>query len=116
MINDEANKCYYFSVKKLSELNSLGWLRSKKEAIINGGNDFKNSVNDALHYQTIETHPERISKLKHYINKYNWEGIEFPSGSKDWIKFERNKKTIALNILFIQNNTKKNKGCIQIRI
>ena len=29
MINDEANNCYYFAVKNLSELNSLGWLRIK---------------------------------------------------------------------------------------
>ena len=27
MIDDESNKCYYFAVKNLSELNSLGWLR-----------------------------------------------------------------------------------------
>ena len=32
MINDEANNCYYFAIKKLSELNSLGWLRSKKRS------------------------------------------------------------------------------------
>ena len=30
MINDEANNHYYFAVKNLSELNSLGWLRGKK--------------------------------------------------------------------------------------
>ena len=30
MINDEANNCYYFAVKNLSEINSLGWLRGKK--------------------------------------------------------------------------------------
>ena len=30
MINDEANSCYYFAMKNLSELNSLGWLRGKK--------------------------------------------------------------------------------------
>ena len=105
MINDEADNCYYFDVKNLSELNSLGWLRGKTEAIINGDNDFKNALNDALSYQTIETHPERISKLKPYINIYNWEGIEFPAGPKDWIKFERNNKTIALNLLYIKHNT-----------
>ena len=57
----------------MSELNSLGWLRSKKEAIINDNksNDFQNAVDDALNYQTIKTNPERISKLKPYINKYN---------------------------------------------
>ena len=32
MINDEANNCYYFAVKNLSELNSLGWLRGKKRS------------------------------------------------------------------------------------
>ena len=32
MINDEANNCYYFAVKNLSEINSLGWLRGKKKS------------------------------------------------------------------------------------
>ena len=66
----------------MSELYFLGWLKSKKESIINGDNDFQNALNDALKYQNIETYPERISKLKHYINKYNWEGVEFPAGPK----------------------------------
>ena len=72
----------------MSELNSLWWLRGKKDAIINGDNDFQNAVNDALNYQNIETHPERISKLKLYINKYNWEEIDFPAEPKEWEKFE----------------------------
>ena len=105
MINDEANNCYYFALKNLSELNSLEWLRGKKEAIINGDNDFQNALYDALNYQPIETDPQRISKLKPYVNKYNWEGIEFPAGQKDWTTFEQNNKTIALNILFILHNT-----------
>ena len=96
MINDEADNCCYFDVKNFSELNSLGWWRGKTEAIINGENDFKNALNDALNYQTIETHPETISKLKPYINNYNWEGIEFPAGPKDWIKFERNNTKMDL--------------------
>ena len=74
MINDEANKCYYFALKNLSELNSLGWLRGKKEAIINGDTNFQNALDDALNYQTIEKHSQRISKLKPYVNKYNWKG------------------------------------------
>ena len=40
MINDEVNKCYYFPVKNLSELYSLGWLRGKKKSIINSDNSF----------------------------------------------------------------------------
>ena len=53
MINDEANNCYYFAVKDLSELYSLGRLRSKKEAIINGDNEFQNALDDILNYQNI---------------------------------------------------------------
>ena len=75
MINGEANNCYYFAVKNLSELYSLGFLRSKKETIINGDNDFQNALHDALNYQNIERDSQRISKLKAYIDKHNWEGI-----------------------------------------
>ena len=89
------------------ELNSLGWVRGKKQVTINGDNDFKSALNYALNYQTTEPQPESISKLKPYINNYKWEGIEFPVGPKHWIKFKRNNKKIALNILFIQHNTKK---------
>ena len=31
-------------------------------------------------------------------NKYNWEGINYPSKKYDWKKFERNNVTIALNV------------------
>ena len=112
MINDEANNYYYFGIKTLSELNSLGWLRGKKEAITNNNNNnnnnnFQNALNDVLNYQTIETHPERISKLKPYINRYNWKGIEFPAGSKEWQKIEQNNDTITLNVFYVEQNTKK---------
>ena len=116
MINDEDNSYYYFAIKNLSELNSLGWLRGRKEAIINDNNnnnnnnnndDFQNALDDALNYQTIEKDPRRISKLKPYISKYNWKGREFPAGPKKCQKFEQNNKTIALNVLHVNHNTNK---------
>ena len=64
MINNESNNCCYVAVKNLSELYSLDWLRSKKETIINGDNDFQNALDDAFNYQNIEKDPQRISKLK----------------------------------------------------
>ena len=90
IINDEANNYYCFAIKNLSELNSLEWLQGKKEAIINNNNnnnnnnsnDFQNALDDALNYQAIKTNPERISKLKPYINKYNWKGIVFQQDQK----------------------------------
>ena len=89
MINDEANNYYCFAIKNLSELNSLGQSGGKKEVIINNNNnDFQNALDDTLNYQTIEKTPQRVSRLKPYINKYNREGINFPAGSKEWQKFE----------------------------
>ena len=68
MINDETNNYYHFAIKTLSELNSLGWLQCKKETIINNNinnnNNFQNALDDVLNYQTTESSPLRISKLK----------------------------------------------------
>ena len=51
--------------------------------------------------------PQRISKIKPFIDQYNWNEIEFPSQSKDWKKLEQNNKKITLNVLFGTYNTKK---------
>ena len=44
--------------------------------------------------------PQRITRIKPFINKYIWEEIHFPSGKDDWKKTEKNNVTIALNILY----------------
>ena len=48
-----------------------------------------------------------MSKLKSFINNYDWKDIKFSSHSKDWKKLEQNNKTIALNILFATYNTEQ---------
>ena len=53
----------------------------------------------------MENHPEEISKIDPFINKYNWKDIDFPSDPKDWKMFEQNKETIALNILYAPYKT-----------
>ena len=70
-------------------------------------NCFQYAITAALNYQNIDSHPERICKLKPFINNYNWKDIEYPSHSKDWRKFKCNNKTIALNILYVPYNTKQ---------
>ena len=37
---------------------------------------------------------QRITKIKPYINKHNWEGINYPSEKDDCKKLEKNKKII----------------------
>ena len=117
MINDDDDdEKYYFAVKSKLELYSSEWLRSKKESITNEDNCFQNALNDSLDYQTIKTHPERISKLKPYINQYNWKDIKFPSDKEDWKKFEQNNKEIALDILFVPLNKKEIRPAYIIKI
>ena len=107
MINDDDNeKYYYFAVKSKLELCSSEWLRSKKESITNEDNYFQNALNDSLDYQKFKKDPQKISKLKPYINQYNWKGIKFPSDKEDWKKFEQNYQEISLNILFVHYNEK----------
>ena len=106
MVNDD-EKYYYFAVKSKLELHSSEWLRSKTESITNGDNCFQNASNDALDYQRIKKDPQEISKIKPYINQYNWEGIEFPAVPKDWKMFEQNNKEMILNILFVPHNYKE---------
>ena len=55
----------------------------------------------------LKKNPQKISKLKPFIDNYNWKGMGFPSCSKDRKKFEQNNNTIALNILFVPHNTKQ---------
>ena len=85
------------------------WVLNKRVTINPKNKDnkcFQYSITVTLNYQNTENHPERIRNIKFFINQYNWEGIDFPVGIKDWKKFEQNNKTIALNILYIPPNTK----------
>ena len=105
MIND--NEKSYFAVKNNLELYSSEWLGSRKESVTDEDNYFQNALDDALDYQRIKKDLQEISKLKPYINKYNWKDIKFPSDKEDWKKFEQNNNEIALNLLFVPHNKKE---------
>ena len=71
----------------------------KKKATINPkntddkcNNHYKATV--ALNYEVIELHPERVSNVKPFLNKYDWKGINHPSKIDDlrfvWEKFSDN--------------------------
>ena len=87
------------------------WIENKGVTInpknTKNNNCFQYAITAALNYQNIGSHPKRISKLKPFINDYNWKDIEYPSHLKSWRKFECDNKTIALNILYVPYNTKQ---------
>ena len=92
-----------------SYIDSPKILKDKKPTINPKNNDdkcFQYAVALALNLDNIDNHPERISKIKPFIDKYNWKDIDFPSTSKDWRKLELNNE-IALNILYVLHNTRK---------
>ena len=45
----------------------------------------------------IKIGPQRITKIKLFIDKYNWEKINYPSEEDYWKKCEKNKLMIAVN-------------------
>ena len=61
---------------------------------------FQCAVTVALYYEETEKYAERKTKIKPFINKYKWEGINYPSAKNDWKKYEKNKVTIVVKILY----------------
>ena len=97
-----------------SYIDSPQWLKNKKSTINPKNNDYKcfqYAVTLALNLDKIKKNLQRISKIKPFIEQYNWKDIDFPATSKDWEKFESNNE-IALNILYVHHNTKKNTSCL----
>ena len=111
---DRVNFLYY-DFNKIS-LNRGGsyidppkWLKDKKLTINLRNNDdkcFQHAVTLALNLDKINKHPQRISKIRPFIDQYNWKDIDFASTSKDWKKLELNNE-ITLNILYVPHNTRK---------
>ena len=106
----------YYDFNKVS-LNRGGsyiepakWIKDKKSTINPKNNAYKcfqYAVTVALNHDKIKKDPQRVSKIKPFINQYNWNDIDFPSTGKDWKKFELNNESIALKILYVPHNTGK---------
>ena len=60
-----------------------------------------------MNYEETEKDPQRISKIKPFIDQYNWKETDFPSHGKDWKKIESSNQSVALNILYVSYNTEK---------
>ena len=106
----------YYKLHKISlnkggsYIDSPKWLKNKKATINPKNNDdkyFQYAITVTLNHKQIKKDPQRITKIKPFIDQYNWKEINFPSNKKDWNEFEKNNKTIALNILYIPHNPKE---------
>ena len=88
----------YYDLNKISinrsgsYIDSPKWLKDKKSTINQKNNDhkcFQYAVTLALNLDKINDHPERTSKIKPFIEQYNWKDIDFPSARKDWKKLNQ---------------------------
>ena len=100
-------KCHKINPNRSgSYIDSPDWIKSKKATInlINKKHNecFQYNVAVALNYQKIKKDPQRITKIKLFVNKYNWEGINFLSEKDDWKQFEKNNVAIDLNVLYVK--------------
>ena len=112
----ESVDLFYYILHKARLRRDKSYIKSPEQlennrATINPQNKkddkcFQYAVTAELNHQNIERDPQRMSKIRLFINQYNWKGIESPPHQEDWKKFEQNNKTIALNILFVPYNTK----------
>ena len=108
LVYDRA-RTFYYKLHKISINRSGGllidspdWIKNKK-ATINPKNKSDDkcmhyAISIALNYEKINNHSEKISKIKLFINMYDWKDINFPSHKKDWNTFEKSNRSIPLNI------------------
>ena len=108
-------RAFYYKLYKISinrgggsYIDSLDWIKTKKATINpNNKNDDKYmqyAISIALNYEEINNNPERISKIKPFINMYNWKDMNFPTHKEDWNTFEKSNKSIAVNIFYASYN------------
>ena len=97
-------KCHEVNFKQGgSYIDSHDWIKNKN-AIINPINKkvkcFQYTLTVTLNHEEIKKDPQGITKIKPFINKYNWEEINYPSEKYDRKKFEQNNVTVALIVFY----------------
>ena len=91
-----------------SYIDSPNWIKNKAPINPINKNDikcFQYDVTVALNHKTVGGQSERIIKVKHFLNRYNWEGINYPSEKEDWKKFEKN--NLMMLLIFYMVKKKK---------
>ena len=100
-------KCHKINANRgESYIDSPDWVKNEKtiKNPINKEDNkcFQHAATVAFSREEIGNIPERIKKNKPFINKYKWEGINFPSDKDDRKRFEKNNVTIAPNVLYVR--------------
>ena len=87
-------KCYKINFK-CGELytKSPDWIKNKEATISSKNEDdkcFQYEATVGINHEEIKRDPQRISQIRLFINKYNWDRIKYPSKIDDFKTFEKN--------------------------
>ena len=69
-----------------SSIGSPNWIKSKKATTSSINDNDKCSQYTAAAALNHEEIRKNSQKIKSFINKYNWRGLNYPSGKDDWKK------------------------------
>ena len=90
-------KCHKLNFKSSgSYIDSSDWRKKEKN---NSKSFLHYATIVALNYEEVKWNPERVSNIKPFINRYNWEEINYPSKIGYCKTLEKNNPKIALNTL-----------------
>ena len=71
---------------------------------LNDNKSFQYSITLSLYHKEIGNNFNRITtKIKPYVNNFNWNNINFPPTNQDYKIFEINNENISLNIYQFNN-------------
>ena len=59
-----------------------------------------------LNHEQIIKESQRITKIKPFIDKYNWEGVNYAWQKDDWKKNWENNLTIVLDVFYTKTRKK----------
>ena len=89
-----------------SYIDSPDQMKNRKATINPINKCFQYVLIAVLSREEIKKDLQIITKIKLFINKYNWEEINFSSEKDDWKKFEKKYVIIALNVLYAKKEKK----------
>ena len=90
----------YFSYKKIpNRTNSIKNKKAKISLVNEKDNQcFQYALTVTLNHVETKTNSQKLIKVKNFLKKYDWEGVNFPSDKCDWKKFGKNNITFTFNI------------------
>ena len=102
-----------------SYIESPKWLKDKKCTVNQKNNDnkcFQYATTPALNFDKIDKHPQRISRIKPFIDNYNWNDINFLPLKKIGISLKLIIKMLLLIFYMFLLILKKLKSPINLNI